>query len=208
VNRFRTIAVTAVAGFVLVACGPAASSSSGGPSSEASQAAPSQAQASQGGPGPSFTEGAAADLEALIPDTVGDLTIQKESMAGSEYLTAPGSDPSTVKFVEDLGVSPSDISIAVGFGFSADASAPPRSLIMFVVRAAGADTSRLVSVFKDATDAERDTPLEWTSDNVGGKSVEKAVDGDSTIYLYAKNDILIFVSGDPDSITEVLSGLP
>lgn len=202
-NRFRTIALTAIAGFVLVACGPTASSSSGQPSSEASQPA-----ASQGGPGPSFTEGAVADLEALIPDTVGDLPIQKESMAGSEYLTAPGSDPATVKFVEDLGVSPSDISIAVGFAFSADASAPPRSLIMFVIRAAGADTNRLVSVFKDATDADRDTPLEWTSDNVGGKSVEKAVDGDSTIYLYAKNDILIFVSGDPDSITEVLGGLP
>ena len=71
-NRFRTIAVTALAGLALVACGPAASSSSGAPSSAASAAA-SQAQASSGGGVlPSFTAGAVEDLEALIPDTVGE----------------------------------------------------------------------------------------------------------------------------------------
>jgi hypothetical protein len=207
VNRFRTIAVTAVAGFVLVACGPAASSSSGEPSSSAS-AAGSGAEASVGGVLPSFTEGAVADLEALIPDTVGDLSFQKQSMQGSEFLTAPGSNAASIKFVEDLGVAPSDISIAIGFGFSTDASAPPQTLIMLVFRAAGADTGRLVSGMKEAMDAEADTPTTWTSADVGGKQVEKSVDGDPAIYLYAKGDILFFVSGDADTATEVISGLP
>ena len=204
-NRFRTIAVTVVAGLALVACGSAASSSSSGPSSAAS-AAPSQAPASSGGGVlPSFTEGAVADLEALIPDTVGDLAMQKSSTRGDEFLTSPDADPAVAKFVSDLGVKPSDISIAIGFGFSADGSS---SLGMFVFRASGADTNRLIAAFKTANDADRDTPLVWSNTTLGGKQVESAVDGDTTYYLYAKGDVLFFLSGDPVSIEEAISGLP
>jgi len=205
VNRFRTIAVTVVAGLALVACGSAASSSSSGPSSAAS-AAPSQAPASSGGGVlPSFTEGAVADLEALIPDTVGDLAMQKSSTRGDEFLTSPDADPAVAKFVSDLGVKPSDISIAIGFGFSADGSS---SLGMFVFRASGADTNRLIAAFKTANDADRDTPLVWSNTTLGGKQVESAVDGDTTYYLYAKGDVLFFLSGDPASTEEAISGLP
>ena len=208
-NRLRTTAALAAIVLVLAACGPAASGDSGAPSSEASSeasVAASQAQPSEDGAAPSFTEGAVADLEALIPDSVGDLTIQKQSMQGSEFLTAPGSDPATIQFVQDLGVSPSDISIAIGFGFSADASA---SLVMFVFRAAGADTDRLVSAFKQASDSDGGTPLEWSSETVAGKQVEVADDGGSTTYLYATGDLLIFLTAsDPATAEEVIGGLP
>jgi hypothetical protein len=205
VNRFLTIVVTAVAGFVLVACGPAASGSSSEPSSAASTAA-SEAPASSGDvAGPSFTAGAVADLEAMIPNTVGSMTLQKTSTKGDEFLTSESSDPAVVKFVNDLGVKPSDISIAIGFGFSADAS---ESLGMFVFRASGADTNRLIAAFKEANDSDRDTPLVWSNATVGGKQVEKAVDSDTTYYLYAKDDILFFLSGDPTSTDEVIGGLP
>jgi hypothetical protein len=205
VNRFRTIAVTTVAGLVLVACGSSGSSSSQAPSTAPSQA-PSEAQASSdGGVLPSFTAGAVADLEALIPDKVGDLTMTKQSMAGSDYLTSSQSDPATVKFVQDLDVSPSDISIAVGFGFSTDGSS---SLVMFVIRAAGAETDRLISVFKAADDESRDTPLTWNTTTIAGKQVQVAVDGETTIYLYAKGDTLFFISGDAASTQEAIGGLP
>jgi hypothetical protein len=205
VNRFLTLAVTAVAGFVLVACGPAATDSSSEPSS-AESAAVSQAAASSGdGVQPSFTEGAVADLEALIPDNVGDLAMQKTSTKGDEFLTSSDADPAVAKFVNDLGVSPSDISIAIGFGFSADASS---SLGMFVFRASGADTNRLIAAFKEANDADRDAPLTWSGTTVGGKQVESAVDGETTYYLYAKDDVLFFLSGDPTSTEEAISGLP
>jgi hypothetical protein len=202
VNRFRTMAVTAVAGLVLVACGSSASPSA----SSAPSLAPSEAQASSGaGVLPSFTAGAVADLEALIPDKVGDLTITKQSMAGSQFLVSSQSDPATVKFIQDLGVSPSDISMAIGFGFSTDGSS---SLAMFVIRAAGADTDRLISVFKAADDESRDQPLTWNTATVSGKQVQVAVDGNSTIYLYAKGDILFFISGDEASTQEAIGGLP
>lgn len=196
-HRFRTIAVTAVAGIALAACGQAASSS-----------ADTSSAASAGGVLPSFTAGAVADLEALIPDAVGDLTMQKVSTQGSEFLVAPGSNPAFIQLVEDLGVSPSDISIASGFGVPMNASSPPASLIMFVFQASGADTSRLISGFKAALDAQRDTPLTWSSDEIGGNPVEKALDGGSTVYLYAKSDVLVFVFGDADSAEEAISGLP
>lgn len=201
-NRFLSIVAAAAVGVALVACGPAASSSSGEPSREASQ--PASQPGSSGGALPSFTEGAVADLEALIPDTVGQLTMQKTSMRGNEFLTS-GDDQAVTKFIEDLGVAPTDISIAIGFGFTADASS---SLGMFVFRASGADTNRLVSAFKAATDTDRDAPLTWSSASVGGKQVETAVDGDSTYYLYAKGDVLFYLSGDPASTEEAISGLP
>jgi hypothetical protein len=205
VNRFLTIAVTAIAGIVLVACGPAASSNSSAPSTAASVAASQAPASSGGGAGPSFTAGAVADLEALIPDKVGTLTMNKTSTKGDEFLTSSGSDPAVVKFVNDLGVKPSDISIAIGYGFSADASS---SLGMFVFRASGADTNRLIAAFKVANDSDRETPLKWSSASVGGKQVEKAVDGETTFFLYAKGDVLFFLSGDPASTEEVIGGLP
>ena len=204
-NRFLSIVATAVVGLALVACGPAASSGSGEPSSEASQAAASQAQASGDGVQPSFTEGAVADLEALIPDTVGGMTMQKTSTKGDEFIASSDSDPAVAKFIEDLGVSPSDISIAFGIGFAADASS---SLGMFVFRASGADTNRLIAAFKEANDADRGTPLTWSNATIGGKQVEKSVDGETIFYLYAKNDVLFYITGDPDSAEEAISGLP
>ena len=196
--------MTAAAGLVLVACGASASSSPPSQSS-APSLAPSQAQASSGGVQPSFTAGAVADLEALIPDKVGALTMTKQSMAGSAYLTSSQTDPATVKFLQDLGVSPSDISVAVGFGFTTDGKS---NLVMFAMRAAGADTDRLISVFKAADDQSRDTPLTWNTTTVSGKQVQVAVDGDTTIYLYAKGDVLIFLSGDAASTREAIGGLP
>jgi hypothetical protein len=203
VNRMRSVAALAAI-VILAACGPAASSNSGQPSSEASAAA-SEAESSGGGFLPSFTAGAVADLEALIPDTVGDLTMDKRSMDASEFKGSPDSDPATVKFLDDLGVSASDISIAVGFGFSTDASS---NLVMFVFRAAGATTDQLISGFKTAIDSDRDTPLTWTTAEIGGKQVETSTDAGASVYLYAKDDVLVFITGDAASTEEAIGGLP
>jgi hypothetical protein len=197
VNRFRTIAVTAVAGLVLVACG-SASSSSGEPSSAAVAASGAQAS-SGGGVLPSLTAGAVADLEALIPDTVGELTITKQSVQTSEFLTAPGSDPATVKFVQDLGISPSDISIATGSGNSADFSS---FVFVFVIRAQGVDSDRLVSAFKTASASSDSSPLQWASATVAGKSVETSEGNGGANYIYAKGDVMFWLIATDATIAE------
>jgi hypothetical protein len=199
VNRFRTIAVTAVAGLALVACGSASSSNSNEPSSAPSAAA-SEAQASSGGGVlPSLTAGAVADLEALIPDTVGELTITKQSVQTSEFLTAPGSDPAAVKFVEDLGVSPSDISIATGTGSSADFSS---FLFVFVIRAEGADSDTLVSAFKTASASSDSSPQQWASTTVAGKSVEISEGSGGANYIYAKGDVMFWLIATNATLAE------
>jgi hypothetical protein len=204
VNRLRTTAALTALGILIVACGPAASGSQS-EAGAASQAASQAAQAS-GDAGPSFTAGAVADLEALIPGTIGGFTMDKSSSQGDEYLVAPGSSPELVQFLQDVGVSPSDVSIAIGSGSTADFSS---SLFMFVIRAKGADSSRLISAFKTASSTEGETTIPWASATVGGKQVETAEASGANTYLYVKGDVLFWITATPQTLAEeVLSGLP
>ncbi len=114
---------------------------------------------------PSLPSGA-ADLEALIPDTIGGVALQKLSMQGNEFANSGGASAEVEDFLRNLGVSPDDVSVAIGFGLSTESGS---GVAVFVFRAEGADSGRLLQAFKDATDAERDAPLEWESANVGGK---------------------------------------
>ncbi len=205
-NRSQTVAAMAAFAVVLAACGPAASNGSAEPSSKASTAASSVAQASGGGPQASFGEGVVAELEALIPDKIGELTMKKSSFRGNDYLVAPGSDPNTIKFIETVGVSPSDISMAIGFGFSADFTS---SVAMFVFRAKGADSGALVSAVKASLDSSAGSPAEWSSATVGGKQVETAGQDSGTTYLYVKGDVLIWLTvTDPAAAAGILNALP
>ncbi len=202
-NRLRMIAAMTLI-VILAACGPAASGGSTEP--DASEAQPSQAQSSGGGPDPSFGEGVVGELEGLIPDTVGDLTMQKSSSRGNEYLLDPDGDPAMQQFLQDVGVSPNDITMAIGFAFNEDFSS---SVAMFVVRAQGANSDALVNAFKQAMQADASPPPEWTSANVGGKQVQTSGDDTGTSYLYAKGDVVFWISASARSLAEeVLSGLP
>ena len=84
-------------------------------------------------------------------------------------------------------------------------------MAVFVFRAEGADSGRLLQTFKDATDAERETPLDWESVNIGGKQVERATDPeqDNKVYLYVNGDLLAFVATtNEDDAADVLAGMP
>ncbi len=116
---------------------------------------------------PSLPSGA-EDLEALIPDTIGGVALQKLSMRGNEFANSGGASAEAEEFLRTLGVSPEDVSVAIGFGLSTDTGS---GVAVFVFRAEGADSDRLLQAFKDATDAERETPLDWESVNIGGKQV-------------------------------------
>ena|SRR3990170_2570957 len=206
-NRSRTLVVAGLVAIVLAACG----SSSVSPSaSQAESVAPSESAAESPGIGlPSFSAGVVAELEALIPDEIGGVTMQKFSMRGDQFLTSGQEDPTTARFLEELGVSPNDVSIAFGFGFAPDFTS---GAAMFVFRAEGASEDRLLQVFKDSMDEDRDVPLEWTTVTIAGHQVESATDADAddqAMFLYAKGELLYFVSTtDPAAAEEVIAGLP
>jgi len=207
VNRTRTTVALGAIVVVLAACGPAASSNSGEPSAEASSAASvaaSEPQGSAGGVLPS--SGAVPELEALIPGTIGAVTMTKYSMRGDVFLHEADADPDVAKFLEDLGVPPSDVGIAYAFGYTPDFSS---TAYMFVIRAEGADSGRLTSAFKTAFDTSRDVPLAWSSTSIGGKQAETAVDSEDSIFLYVKGDTLFYVGSSDTAISEqIIQGLP
>jgi len=148
------------------------------------------------------------ELEKLIPDSVGGVTLQKFSMKGNEFIASASSSAETKAFLDALGVSPADV--AVAFGYGADPSSPS-AVAVFVFHAQGAGSDKLITVFKKAAD-EGSTTYTWQAGNVGGKSVQigtNPASANAKIYLYATNDDLFFVSTSTEAqATEVLGNLP
>lgn len=209
-NSLRAaLAAILLLAFAAAACSGGGASASPTPSPTPSVPVsdePSAASSSEGAV-PSLPSGA-EDLEALIPDTIGGVALQKLSMRGNEFANSGGASAEAEEFLRTLGVSPEDVSVAIGFGLSTDTGS---GVAVFVFRAQGADSGRLLQAFKDATDAEREMPLDWESVNIGGKQVERATDPEQNnrVYLYVKDDLLAFVATtNEDDAAEVLGGMP
>ena len=189
--------------FAIAACSSGGASASPTPSPSVEPSAP----ASSDGALPSLPSGA-ADLEALIPDTIGGVALQKLSMQGNEFANSGGASAEVEDFLRNLGVSPDDVSVAIGFGLS-DGQRQWRGGLRLPGR--GRQSGRLLQAFKDATDAERDAPLQWESANVGGKDVQRATDPeqDNRVYLYVNGDMLVFVATTKEEdAAEVLGRMP
>ncbi|MGH2454691.1 MAG: hypothetical protein ACRDHD_00310 [Candidatus Limnocylindria bacterium] len=213
-NRSRAALAAMLLALLTAACSSNGSPSAGDASSQdqptlSPGTAPSLAPsaAASGGALPSLPSGA-ADLEALIPDQIGGIELQKTSMQGADFINSASGDPGTERFLEDLDVDPEDIAVALGFG-GTDATS---GVGIFVFRAAGAETDRLLEVFKASSDVERTSPLAWEAATVAGKDVERTVDpeaGDQVIYLYARGDILFLVSASTEEdAEEAIGALP
>jgi len=201
--RFTSAALLGAAALLLAACSSASSPS---PSSQPTVEPTPTPAAQQSASEPTPSAGVVAELEALIPDKIGDVTMTKQSMKGSDLIASGTGDPTAEKFLQDLGVSPESIAIAFGFGISADGSG---GAAMFVFQATGAGRDKLIQVFKDAQTAEATTPIVWASQSIGGKDVQVATDSGQTIYLYATNDVLFELAvNDVDAATAVIASLP
>jgi hypothetical protein len=206
VNRFTTAALVSLVAVVVTACGSSTNSAS--PSQVATPSA--SVQPSGSGVAIPSLPSSAKDLEALIPDKIGTITLQKASMTGNEFVGSGNATQEAQDFLNGLGVATDDVSVAIGFG--ADISGSGDAVAVLLFRAKGASSDRLLSLFKDATNRERKTPLVWVPATLGSKQVEKASDpeqGNASIYLYATGDLLAFVTaGNDTNATEALSALP
>src|SRR5918992_5229899 len=61
-----------------------------------------------------------AELEALLPGTIGNIEIQTFSMRGNEFMTSGEDNQEFIDFLERMGAQPEDVSVAGGFGFDAE----------------------------------------------------------------------------------------
>jgi hypothetical protein len=193
----RPVAASAlILALLLAACGGSGSSTSASPSPTEEPSIASSA-------------GPAADLEALIPDEIGGIALQKTSMSGDQFVNSGSSTQELETFLAGLGVSVSDVSIAIGFGLSAEAG---NAVAMFLFRAEGAETGRLVTGFKEAYDADNEQGLVWEPASIGGKAVERTTNPQQPaqiIYLYARDDILYFLTtATEEQAAEALAALP
>ena len=201
-SQFTAAAMAVVLGLLITACGSAAGTPSASAGAALNTPIPSSSLPAASG---------STELEALIPDKVGTITLQKASMSGEQFVGSGGASQEAQDFLQGLGVSADDVSVAVGFGTDL-ASTGTVAILLF--RAQGASSDRLVNLFKQAADRDRDNPLDWQSASVGGKQVERAADpeqgtGSGSIYLYATGDLLAFVTaGNDDTAAEALSRLP
>jgi hypothetical protein len=210
-NRWRTAGLAALLTVAVTACSSNAGSSptptpTPTPSPVPSAAASSGAISSGLFPFPSLGNSDTA-LEALLPDTIDGITLQKYSMRADQFAGSAQADPQTQAFLSSLGVSLSDISVAFGFGIDASTQ---QALGLFAFKAPGASSDTLLSVFKTAANTGG-TTYNWQSQTVGGKSVQVASEPDQPevqVYLYATNGVLFLVSGTGQTAADALSALP
>lgn len=181
--RFATLMATAA---LVVAC---SSSASPGPTATpvdttAATPAPASTGAEPTLDLSSFQ--ADANLEALLPDSLGGIALTKLSIAGTTFL-ASGS-PETKPFTDlltALGKTPADVSLALG---SNDAM----TVVAYQIK--GVDAGTFMSALIAAFTKDQGTTI--TDVNISGKAVTKIVppSGD-TNYAYPSGDVMFIVAG-------------
>lgn len=194
---------------ILAACSSGGSSASASPTAAASSAEASESADSSESESalPSVDlPNSAPELEALLPDEVGGVTLQTFSMAGQEFMAQGEDNQEFIDFLDRLGAEPDDVSVA--FGFGADASGGGAAVFAFKV--AGADTDQLLDEMQGSLE-EEESATGFEDANVGGKDVRRGTSTDDAgnVYLYGVGDIVFFVATpDEDAAAEVLADLP
>ncbi len=226
-NRFRTIGLAGVLALTVAACssGPANSPSASAASASASTS-PSVGATGSGAASesqvalPTFDlPNNAPELAALLPDKIGDVTMQKTSQTGADFVAKDAqSNQQFADFLNHLGAQMSDVSVATAIpDFKANpglATDPTKFSVIFAFRVAGADSNKLEAEMKTALATDATEAVTWSSQNVGGKDVQvgKIVtdsQSDQTTYLYTVQDIVFaVVSGSPEAAQSAISQLP
>ena len=221
-TRIRTIGLAGVLALMVAAC-------SGGPASPSASATPIPSASESIAPSAAATESAAAsesevalpsidlpntapELLALLPEKVGDIASfpQAEmSQTGKEFIQSGDDNQEFVDFLNELGASPDDVSVATRV--YADLKNPSDASAIFAFRVAGADSSKLLTEMQSAIASDEDN-VTWQAANVGGKSVQVAATSqvaDGKTYIYVRGDIVFAVITSDDALAEdALSQLP
>lgn len=207
-NRTRSLFAAGLLGALLVACssGPAATPSP--TPTPTPEPTPKVTPSDDSGAVPSIDlPNSDAELEALLPDEIGGLTLQKSSMKGDEFLAIGDDTGEFADFLSRMNAQPDDVSIAFAFGPVAESSVGVSAF-----RVQGANRDELIDELRGLLEADG-TAADLEPANVGGKDVLAGVGGEgqggTAVYLYGTGDIVFFISTtDEDSAAEVLSNLP
>ena len=144
------------------------------------------------------------DLEALLPTSLGGVSLVVESQAGSDLSTTSGPFDA---FLASLGKTRSDFTLASAY------SQGSLKAEIGAWRVRGADTARLLPGFRSAVQASSTTPLAQSEETIAGRKVTRIGNpGQLTrgpLYVVVRGDTLLFVqTPEPRLAEEALGKLP
>jgi hypothetical protein len=143
-------------------------------------------------------------LEALLPTSVGGVSLTIESQAGGDLSTASGPFDA---FLESLGKSRDDFTLASAY------SEGSLKAEVGAWRVRGADAALLLPGFRKAVQASSTTTLTQVEETMGGRQVTRIGDpGQLTrgpLYVIVRGDALLFVqTPEPALAEEAIGKLP
>ena len=191
---------------LLIVVAGCSSTSSSAEESEPATPEPTPTETAEGSDDaePSLGEGA-GELAELLPEEVGGLVIEYEHTSGEDAFSSEGITPEAQAFLERVGAQPEDVASAFGFAFDAETET---GVTILAFRVEGADESTLRTEFLSVMEESGTAVGEEMT--VGGKTVHAmGEEGGTEGFLYAKDDVVFLVSGEPEELAEeALAALP
>jgi hypothetical protein len=205
VNRFRAVAGAALIAILIAACSGASSPAEDTPTQEPTATPAPSVGASEDGSGASFAPGA-GDLDSILPDEVGGITLEYQFAEGEGVLGSEGITPEVQDFLNRVGADTEDVSSAIGIGID---QASGGIISIFAIRVAGADEGSLRDEFRQVMEEDADSV--FSEATLGGKEVMSfGTEGEEPDgYMYVHDDVVFMVGGSSPELTEeALSLLP
>jgi hypothetical protein len=208
-RRSALNAVALVAALVVAACGGTSPSTAPtiepGPTDDGSQptfAMPSLDLGSFAIPSfalPSFNSD--AELEAMLPDTIGGQTVVKQSLSGQDFINlGMGGGDALEPLLNELGATVDDLSVAIGSA---------GQVVVFAYRIQGVPADRIFQGLEAAMEAGG-AGGEVSQQTIAGRQVTVVTTPTETTYIYLKDDVVFIVGGalSPEILEDAISQLP
>jgi hypothetical protein len=210
VTRLQAAALLLVA-LASAACGNTASSSPSSPAATAAPATPTPATAAPATPAPSAAPSQPAlrhadpALEALLPETLGGVSLVTESQNGTDITRQSDALDAMLK---GLGKTLADFTIASAYSPAGDVEAQ-----VGLWRVAGTTPEALLPAFVAVVQGSSTTKLTVAELTLGGHDVTQVGApgqlAQGPLYAYAKDDMVLFVqTPDPKLAEDALAKMP
>lgn len=203
-NRYRAAASASLLAILIAACS-ASSPAADTPTPEPT--ATPTTEASGDGSGASFAPGA-GDLDSILPDEVGGITLDYQFAEGQGVLGSEGVTPEVQDFLDQVGSDMDDVRSAIGIGINQESGG---FISIFAIQVSGADEGSLRDEFRQVM--EQDAEGTFTETSVAGKDVLAFSSGTAGEvpegYMYVHDDVVFLIGGStPELSEEALSLLP
>ncbi|MFO0992458.1 MAG: hypothetical protein U1E67_11055 [Hyphomicrobiales bacterium] len=144
---------------------------------------------------------AAPDIEALLPQSLGGVSLTVESQAGTELSTNSSAFDT---FLKTLGKTRADFSLASAYAPGGLKGAAG------IWRVNGADPAQLIAAFKAALQASSNVPLTIVEETIAGHPVTRiGAPGElaqGPLYAFAKSNMILFVQTPDPALAEEAIG--